>query len=522
MPRTAWLVALGFTAVLALVSLPNHYHFRTYGDTAYYLQMCEFYLKGRLFYGHLTAMSPYADAGIDPPTLYLNWSVLLAVPFYWIGKAWGLLLFQLLCFLIAGIGIYRIASHWLGPKLALWTAIHYFGMWGLYSAAAFEFHEVAIAVASLPWSLYSFLRGKPVISLLFWLIVLGSKELFGLWGAFFWTGWAWLYWKEPSFRKNALLLAGVSLSYAALLLGVVYPYAEEKLGIISRTSLYYAYLAEPDPLQTLYRQLEDLWSGLTGPRSLTAILANLLRKPKLLLVLLFESPHPLYVGVKTELHGSVLFAGGWAFLLAWPFLWMLLPVYLYKLLSANYFMWGTVHHYSLEFALVLPLAVAWVVYRKKKSHRWLMVGALLSHGLNIALLDSRLSKWYDPERHRFYQLKHYKSSYSYKAIHQGLQKIPPRAPVSALSCLLPHLPMREGLYHFPSVRRAEYLALLEGEQPCSWPMEREAYKRFLDSLDHSPAWEKIWHQDQLRIYRRLTASQDTQAKVAWSTATSTP
>lgn len=503
MSRTGWLIAVGFTFILALISLPNHYHFRTYGDTAYYLQMCEFYLKGRFFYGHLTAMSPYADAGIDPPTLYLNWSVLLAVPFYLAGKAWGLLLFQLLCFFGAGVGIYRIAAHWLGPKPALWTLLHYFGMWGLYSAAAFEFHEVAIAVAALPWSLYSLLRGKPALALLSWLIVLGSKELFGLWGVFFWTGWAWLFWKEKPLRKNALLLAAISLGYAGLLLGVAYPYAEKEFGVISRTSLYYAYLAEPDPLQVLYRQLEDLWGGLTGSHSMGAIFASLLRKPKLLIVLLFESPHPLYMGIKTELHGSVLLAGGWAFFLgAWPFLWILLPVYFYKLLAANYFMWGTVHHYSLEFALVLPLAVAWVVYQRKMSPRLLMIGALLSHATNLALLDSRLSKWYEPERHRFYQLKHYQSPYSYKAIHEGLQKIPPEAPVSALSCLLPHLPMREGLYHFPSVRRAEYLALLEGEQACSWPMEREAYKKFLDSLDTSAAWEKLWHRDQLRIYRR--------------------
>ncbi len=503
MYRFAWIpLTVLFTLILALVSLPNHYHFRTYGDTAYYLQMCEFYLKGRLFYGHLTAMSPFADSGIDPPSLYLNWSVLLTLPFYLAGKAWGLLIFQLLCFSVAGVGVYRIASLWVGPTRALWSLVHYFGMWGLYSAAAFEFHEVAIAVAAIPWAVYLFLREKPIGAFAMWLIALGSKELFGLWGLFFWTGWAWLYRKNPSLRTTALALAGVSFVYAITLLGIVYPLIEKKLGIISRTSLYYAYLAQPNPVEALQAQLNDIWIEFPGRRSPLEILIQVLRKPKLLVVLLFESPHPLYMGVKTELHGSVLIAGGWAFLWAVPFLWMLLPVYAYKLLSANYFMWGTVHHYSLEFALVLPLAVAWAAHKQLKPNRFLAIGALLAHLLNFMLLDSRFSKWYDPERHQFYQAKHYLSEYAYKSIHEGLRLIPKEAPVSALACLLPHLPMRDGLYHFPAMRRAEYLALLEGEQPCSWPMEREAYRRFLDSLDHSAAWEKIWHKDKLRIYKR--------------------
>lgn len=173
-----------FTLVLALVSLPNHYHFRTYGDTAYYLQMCEFYLKGRLFYGHLTAMSPFADSGIDPPSLYLNWSVLLTLPFYLAGKAWGLLIFQLLCFSVAGVGVYRVASLWVGPTQALWTLLHYFGMWGLYSAAAFEFHEVAIAVAAIPWALYLFLREKSVGAFAVWLVAWEAKNFSGYGGSF--------------------------------------------------------------------------------------------------------------------------------------------------------------------------------------------------------------------------------------------------------------------------------------------------------------------------------------------------
>lgn len=205
--------------------------------------------------------------------------------------------------------------------------------------------------------------------------------------------------------------------------------------------------------------------------------------------------------------------------MAVPFLWMLLPVYAYKLLSANYFMWGTVHHYSLEFALVLPLAVAWAAHKQLKPNRFLAIGALLAHLLSFVLLDSRFSKWYDPERHRFYQAKHYRSEYTYKSIHEGLQLIPKEASVSALACLLPHLPMREGLYHFPAMRRAEYLALLEGEQPCSWPMEREAYRQFLDSLDHSAAWEKLWHKDKLRIYKRKSWHP---SKIACSCASSIP
>ncbi|MCS7189033.1 MAG: DUF2079 domain-containing protein [Bacteroidia bacterium] len=506
MSRWGWGLLIGFGVLFCLVSLPNHYNFRTYGDTAYYLQMCEFYLKGRLFYGHLTTMTPFADKGINPPTLYVNWSVILAVPFYLLGKSWGLLIFQILCFLVGGVGIYKVVSEWLTSSQATWTLLHYFGMWGLWSAAAFEFHEVAIGVAALPWSLYFFQRGRDLLSLILWMITVGCKEVFSIWGVFLWTGWAWLWRKVPSLRDSALKIAGISFLYAFLLIGVILPLAEKNFKTISRTSFYYAYLAEKHPTEALRRQLQEGWQGMAPPHKPREILLRVLQRPQLIWSLLFESPDVTYFGVKSELHWAVLWSGGWSFYAAPAFLWILLPIYLYKLLAANYFMWGTLHHYGLEFALILPLSVAWVA-RKSNRSRWLLpAGAILSCIMGLSLLGHRYSKWYEPERHRWYHSKHYCSEYSYARIHEGLQQIPPKASVSAVACLLTHIPMRDKLYHFPAIQDAEYLALLEGSAPCCWPMKKEAYYRFLDSLDTSKEWQKIWHRNLLRIYRRASSS----------------
>ena len=497
-------ISIFFLGLLLLVSLPNHYNFRTYAlDLGYYMQMCEFYLRGKFFVGWLTTALPWADKGIAPPSVYGNWSVLLAVPFYVAGQAWGLLVFQALLFVVGGWGIYRIAQHLFGERgLALWSLVHYYGMWGIWSAAAFDFHEVAIAVAAIPWALLFHLRGRMLSALAAWLLALGSKEIFGFWGVFLWTGWAFLFRKiNFALTRTALYLALLSGVYGLFLTLVGTLWAERSVGAVSRTSLYYAHLFQPDPFAAYARQIDQLWTGFPREYSLLYLI-KLLLKPKIIWALLWESPNPTYMGIKSELYWSFLVSGGWAVFAAPVFIWILSPIFLYKMLSTNYFMWGTLAHYGLELALMVPILIAWV-FRNHAWRRWgVPVTALLAHITQLSLLDSRLSKWYDPVRHRWYQKQHYESSYSYSAIHAGLEKIPSDTPVSAVSCLISHIPSREKLYHFPAVGDAKYIALLQGKDACTYPLSPAEYLSWVDSVLKVPEWHKIHDEAGLLILER--------------------
>ncbi len=510
-PRTFWesdrpavLISIFFLGLLLLVSLPNHYNFRTYAlDLGYYLQMCEFYLRGKFLVGQLTTALPWADQGIAPPSVYVNWSVLLALPFYLAGKAWGLLVFQALLFVAGGWGIYRVAEVLFQEKpLARWSLVHYYGMWGLWSAAAFDFHEVAIATAAVPWALYFYLTGRFRPAFWAWLVAMGSKELFAIWGLFLWTGWAYLFRKtDPLRTRKALELSLWSLGYTFLLIGIGTFWAEKQVGAVSRTWLYYAYLAEPNPFSACACQMEKGWQCLPAEYSFSS-LAKALARIQRVWTLLWESPHPDYVGIKSELYWSFLWSGGWVVCWAPAFAWILLPIFLYKMLAANYFMWGTLHHYSLELAVMGPIMVAWAWKGQVRRRLWVPIAALLAHLVQVSLLDSRTSKWYDPTRHRWYQAQHYKSAYAYPVIHAGLAKIPSDVPVSAVSCLIPHLPAREKLYHFPSVGEAQYIALLEGEEACTYPLSSAAYERWVDSVRQSRAWQLVHREGGLLVLKR--------------------
>ncbi len=433
----------------------------------------------------------------------MNWSVLLAVPFYLAGKAWGLLVFKALLFVVGGWGVYRIAQLLLpeGKHLACWSLVHYYGMWGLWSAA-FDFHEVAIATAAVPWAIYFYLRGNFGLAFWAWLIAMGSKELFAIWGLFLWTGWAYTFRRtDPLHYRKALLLSLFSLLYLLLIILLGVFWAEKRMGAVSRIWLYYAYLTQTDPFSSCSCQLERIWECLPSGYSFLSLFKLLLR-PQRIWTFLLESPHPTYAGIKSELYWSFLLSGGWAIWWAPILAWMFLPIFLYKMLAANYFMWGTLHHYSLEFAILTPILVVWA-FRENPLRRFILsLAALLAQIMQLSLLDSRVSKWYAPERHRWYARQHYESEYDYATIHEVLAQIPSKVPVSAVSCVIPHLPSREKLYHFPIIGEAQYIILLLGQNPCSYPLSPGDYFTRIDSLKQSGAWAVFHESPSLIILKK--------------------
>lgn len=62
--------------------------------------------------------------------------------------------------------------------------------------------------------------------------------------------------------------------------------------------------------------------------------------------------------------------------------------------------------------MVVPVGVAWAFRSHIRRQLWVPLAALLAHGMQLSLLDSRSSKWYEPVRHRWYQRQHYESEYA--------------------------------------------------------------------------------------------------------------
>ncbi|MCS7297204.1 MAG: DUF2079 domain-containing protein [Bacteroidia bacterium] len=496
MPRRAIILVLVvwlfFMSIMGLVTFPNHYNFRTFGDLAYISQVLENHSKGYFVPKYLSSSNFYGEEGwvVVPhaaPTYHL------ALPFYWIGGVWGALVYQWLLVGLGGLGLFLYAKHRLKDwRAGLLSMIHYFGMWGLVSLLAFDWHEVLIWI---PFVLYGIEQRKWWIAFLTWLFFIGSKESAALWGVWIALILVFVY-KAPEERRFLLVAGGI----AALWFAIAYFLYKPDIPAHSRMNLY-SYLGADDPIAALQ-------SGQVPPFSFKRIVRTLLLRPQLVWTLLWESPYPDGVGIKSELHWSVLWSGGWAFVFQPLFLLLLLPVYMYKLLASDYMIWGTLYHYSVEFAVILPIAVLWAAQRWKGNWRcWtlLAAGALGAHIMGFSLLEKRVSKWYEAERHRWYAPQHYHSPYNYSKIHEGLRLIPPQASVSAVSRLISHIPPRWEYYHFPAgLSKVEYIALLR-EDPNPWPVGSAKLIQFIDSLEKSPSWEKIWDKDKLVVFHRRSS-----------------
>ncbi|MCS7152908.1 MAG: DUF2079 domain-containing protein [Bacteroidia bacterium] len=489
-----------FMVIFGLISFPNHYTFRTYAlDLGYSLQLMEYHSRGYLIPRGLTMSNPFLDTEKWQVAPHASPSVLTALPFYWVGGAWGLLVHQWVLIGVMAWGFFAYAYHRTGLwQAGLLTMLHFLGMWGITSLFGFDWHEVVSGIAWFPWMLYAIEKRKLWLFILSWALFIGGKENFTLWGI--WIAlWLGLFMYRKAEERRWLALAGAVAALWFVLAYFLYKGGEKS---VSRLSLY-AYLGAKDPL-SIFRGEAPM-----PDFSFTAVAKTIFLRPQLIWTLLFESPSadPHTIGIKSELHWTVLWSGGWSFIFQPIALILLLPVYLYKMLSADYQLWGTLLHYNMEFAAVLPIAVLWAAERwRGQLSFWIALGggALGAHAINLSLLDGRYSKWYDPERHRWYSQKHYCSPYSYKKIHEGLRLIPREAPVSALSQLAPHIPPRTGYYHYPAIQDAQYIALLRGSTN-PWPLSPQELAQHIQNLESSPEWEKVWDKDSLIIFRRKSS-----------------
>jgi hypothetical protein len=148
-------------------------------------------------------------------------------------------------------------------------------------------------------------------------------------------------------------------------------------------------------------------------------------------------------GIKSELHLAVLVSGGWTFYKNLIFLFTLLPVYVYKLLTTDPQTWGTVMHYSMEFAVILPISLIWFMHRLSAPWAWRigLIAAVLTHLMNYMLLERSFSIWYFPEGAQWYSCSHYCDPTLYKEIIEAAQRIHPGDITLMQSRLRPYFPI---------------------------------------------------------------------------------
>jgi len=463
------IVLLLFGIIFSLISLVNHYNFRTNaGDLGIYNQAI--YDYAHLRFNHNTLW--FGETPERMLTGHFAGLQLLLSPLYWIFNTYSLLIIQIVAILLGGLGVYKyIHEVSKNQKLSLLALVHFFSIWGIYSALGFDYHDNVIASMLVPWIFYFLKKEKYKLTLLFFFLLIVSRENMALWAGFIAIGLLFVNFK--SVKKRAFLIKMIVFSFGMfwLIMNVIIP------GLAIQNDTVYIHFNFP-PLGANF----------------TEAIINIVIHPWDTGVAFFTNftDNANLDGFKNDFFLTLLLSGGFALLRKPQYLIMLLPIFGQKLFHGTPTHWSLFFHYSIEFAPILTIALfEWFsAYQVKKVIFFAVAAVIACFTINIVKIESNKVWWLNNNTIRFYAKEHYVTPYNVEEIYTALEKIPKKAKVSAESNIAPHLAMRKTIYQYPSVFDAEYIVLCPGNK-VYYPLSRKNYVLNLEKLIKSYRWTNL-------------------------------
>jgi uncharacterized membrane protein len=468
-----------FGTIYALISLVNHYYFRTFAlDLGLYTHA--------LFdYSHLRMPDSSMFKSFSEPLLadHFDLYLMLFSPLSYIFGTYTLLIIQIGAILFGALGIYRFLElktrgHSFIPLAAVISFLSFFGV---LSAVAYDYHSNAVAAMLVPWFFYFLEKRKYIHSLILFLLILIAKENMALWMLFICLG------LMIDNRKDKLSLAWLS---AFSLVSVLY------FIIIVQLVM---------PALSFSGEYHGFTYSVIGDTPLEA-LKNIILHPLDAFRTLFIN-HTINPGgdfVKTEFHILVLVSGFYLLLLKPSWLVMLIPLYFQKMYHDNIQMWSFAGQYAIEFAPVLVIGVfsAIAAFQHKKV-QWILA-AIVFTGIALSTLRvmDRTVFYTHKSMIRFYQEIHYRKNYEVGPVHRQLQLLPKDAAISSQSPFVPHLALRENIYQFPILKDAEFIVFSMKEG--TYPLNESAFMEKIAEIEASGLWEDHFRNDDLVILKRKT------------------
>ena len=445
------LILVVFGTVFGLISLVNHYEFRTYA--------LDLGMFNQALYSFAHLKLNYFTQAIDGSSVnyfadHFSLITVLYAPFYYLLRTYTLLVIQILAILAGGVGIYAFARHEIkSAYLPLIVVLQFFGSWGIYSALAFDFHNNVVAAMFVPWLAYCYVSGRKKLFVLFFILILIAKENMALWLVFIMLGLmiqrGLTHWRQL-LRFEIPLLVSAAVYFLAVV-GLIMPALASEGGSATLAHRYALFGNSP-----------------------ASIAEGIALHPQQVVTSLFESapPNSQHADDKEGLHAMVIASGGLALLAAPSYIIMLIPVYLEKMLTVDPALWGITGQYSIEFVPVISLAfVALLVKlkRRKPGSRWLYAAAgviaiMTYASLSYALIEGNLSTFKSDRNINLFSADHWKSDVDVHSVNSYLSRIPGDVPISVTSSLAPHLSFRDKVYIYPVVKDAQYLVLMQDSQ----------------------------------------------------------
>ena len=472
------LILVSFGLLFSSISLVNHYLLRTYA------------LDLGMFNHAIYSFSNFDEARFtlglsetEYPFLATHFSVLLALftPLRFIFGSYSLLIIQIASILFGGIGIYRYASEKLSnqDKIAKLCLVHFFCIWGIYSALSFDFHMNVIGTMLIPWFILYFEKKKYWYSTLFLFLVILSIETMSIWLIFIIIALIIKNRKFNTLKNSKIEIAQLlfCILYACSILGYIMPNLQD-----SSTNLQLGRYDNPNEIiQAFFMHPIDFFYNL---------FSNTTNDVE-------------YNGIKLETTLMFLFSGG-VFILFRPlYILMLIPIISFKFLANDYTLWGINSHYSIELTPIISFVVIdFITLISKKKILIVSIIILTTFGATIQTIINRKSKWYDATNSIFFKSEHYHSKLNVESIKKALEIIPNKASVCCTSPLAPQLAFRKNIYHFPYYQKANYITLITLPE-YAYPLTSEAYENKIQNLCKNKSYQIIYKKFNLLILKKI-------------------
>ncbi len=468
-------ITLFFGCLYALISLPNHYLFRT--NT---LDL-GLYTNALYKYGHLIE-ADNTMIKIDYESIlggHFDLYLLLLSPFVYLFGTYTLLIIQLLFVLFGGIGIFYFfkKAQNSSNKIAYLATIYFLSFYGVINAISFDYHSIVIATSLIPCFFYYLFKQNFWKSSFCFSFILIAQEDLSLFLFFICIGLLFHFKKNRRTLKTLIIYIFISIFYFILVLQFVIPY-------FSSTETYTGFdypILGNSPFKAIYQLVSH------PIHSFKLLFSNHLK----------NNINGNYV--KIELFTFLLLSGLFLLLKKPSFLVMLIPLFAQKMYNNNYNIWGIGGQYSVEFTPILAIGIFMIMQEMKPNlKRNILISFILAGTLftTIRSMDNTII-YTNKINIRFYQLSHYQKDYDVKDVYRILNLIPKTAKISTQSVFTPHLSLRKHVYQFPILKDAEYIVFSSKES--AYPISESEFKIQIKKILRTKKWTVKYKNDHLTV-----------------------
>lgn len=468
-----YLFVLAFALIYSLVSLVNHYFFRTYAlDLGLYSNAL--YDYAHFQWNDSTTFKQVPENLMGD---HFDFYLMIYSPLVWIFGSYTLLIIQIVSVLFGGLGVHRYFRE--NRFQAALAQLFFYSFFGVFIALSYDFHDSVVVAMLVPW-LFVFTKERKMKWAAFFVVFLWlGKENSALWVAFICFGLSLLHWKERTWRFFLIASGFASLVYFVVLMKFVMP-ALSSDGV--------------------YPHFDYNCLGATMPEAIAHLIKHPLDSLRLL-VSNFKGD-PMGDNIKSDLLKFLLFSGLGVLLFRPAYLLMLVPVFFQKLFHDSMNIWGAGFHYCIEFTPILAIGIFEVTGKIRRSTLRKATGGIVVASA-IVVTYIRLGDVYlyaQIESLDFLSKAHYEKSYDVQPVYEAFKQIPPDAIVSSQSNLLPHLANRDFCYMYPVIKDAEYVIL--AKKDSSYPLSDSLFQVEIRNFQQSGDWIKLVDNKEVLLLKR--------------------